>query len=117
MKPDVTLHRSLRHRRADAFIITAIALLAATAVALVVLHAPQPAAPPTAPVQIERPAPPPAIATPDLAVSTERAAPPPPRRARRTATHVPLDATPVQEPDGFEVLSAGELETISQADQ
>lgn len=116
MKADVTLHRSLRHRRADAFIITAIALLAATAIALATLCSPQPDPPPVAPAQIEPPVPPPSIAAPDLAVSAPAPAPAP-RRARRVATHVPLDASPAQEPDGFEVLSAGELETISQAPQ
>jgi hypothetical protein len=113
MKGDVTLHRSARH--ADAFIITAIALAAATVIALLAQRLPSP--PPSIPVQAHRPAPQSPAAL-DIDVDAEIApAPAAPRPSRRAHSGVPLDAAAAHQPDGYEVLSATELDAISQATQ
>jgi hypothetical protein len=111
MKADVTLHRSARH--ADAFIITAIALAAATVIALLMQHSSSP--PPAAPVRAEQPV----LQTPTVPEVSAGAdiapAPTAPRSAHRAAEGVPLDAAASQQPDGYEILSATELDGISQA--
>jgi hypothetical protein len=82
------------------------------------LSAPRPIAPATTPQRIAQPILPPI--TPDLMavdVSADLAGPPlPVQRARQTArrTGVPLDAH-VTPSDNYEILSAAELDGISQA--
>lgn len=102
-------------RRFGALLITLIALGVATFIAP--LFRPQPVeAPPSAVTEALTPA-----AEPDLVeidVAVDLAGPPPARqrRARRAANSgIPLDANGELAEDGYEILSAAELDAISQA--
>lgn len=118
MRSAVTSDRRARGKRAGAWGIALRRLmaLALTLAALTCVHAVRPpaattATPATSPAQ-PTPALPPAEVDIrlDLAGAPNRA---PPRR--RVATGVPLDAAPTQQPDDYEILSAAELDAISQA--
>jgi hypothetical protein len=117
MKPGVT-HRGL-HQRVDAFIMTVIAIAMTTAIVLLVQRSAS--APPPAP--IAQPAlpvlPPPLPALAEVNVLDDLPGRPAaaPRATRRSRAGVPLDAAVNHQPDGYEILSAAELEAISQAPQ
>jgi hypothetical protein len=127
MVKHVISHRKPRRKRGGAwsFVLRRFGALAVTVAALVTASwlAPRyyrPAPPPPQVEIVEAPAPPPKLPPPaevaKLALRAElagpAAAPPSPRRARRG---VPLDANTASAGEDFEILSATELEAISQA--
>jgi hypothetical protein len=123
MAEHVISHRAPRRKRAGrwsfalrrfgALAVTIAALAAATWLAPYISGR----APPPLPSKVAEPRTMPALPPPStevlLITAAENATQPPrPRRARRG---VPLDAQPGDAGEDFEVLSAGELEAISQA--
>jgi hypothetical protein len=104
-------------RRLGALVVTAAGLAAATWLSITLLRPTAPPAGPATAPQAALPALPPAeAALVDVNVALDLALPPParPRRARQDAG-VPLDASAERISDGYEILSASELASISQA--
>lgn len=101
-------------RRLGALALTVAALVFATWLAPYLRPAPPPKAS-SAPTIVATPLPPATL--PEVNVSLDLAGGPAPARTRRTraVTGVPLDAAADIVQDGFEVLSATELDAISQA--
>jgi hypothetical protein len=100
-------------RRFGALVVTIIALGVASFLAPLV-RPPAPAAP------VVASAPQAPVAEPQLQeidVALDLAGPPPAqqRRERRVRSGIPLDAAGVSQADGYEILSAAELDAISQA--
>lgn len=60
---------------------------------------------------------PPSNILPEVEPSADLSEPTPPRPPRRARLGIPLDAAVTAQPDGYEILSAAELEAISQATQ
>lgn len=99
-----------------ALVLAAAALLVANWLAPLVRHSDLTKTPP-APIEARIPAPPAAAILEDADVNVDLAAPRRQlsRRARPAPTGIPLDANGHLASDGFEVLSAAELDAISQA--
>jgi len=102
-------------RRFGALVLTLAALTTASWLAPMMR---KPAEPPLLPELVETraadPAPEAALFEVDIALDL-LGPPPPPRRQRRQERGVPLDAAANNVPDGYEILSAAELDAISQA--
>ena len=102
-------------RALGALILTAAALLVANWLAPLVHHSDLTKTS-AVPVEAQPPAPPPVTALEDVNVAVDLAEHRhPARRAHPAPTGIPLDASARLASDGFEVLSAAELDAISQA--
>lgn len=123
MSANVISHRAPTRKRAGARIWAAnhIGLLIVAAAAIMTaswlaIELRRPTAQPASVPQLAQPAPQPAAA-PETPIVEAGAADAPPQRTRRSARRagVPLDANANAESPGYEILTAAELDGISQA--
>ena len=119
MSANVISHQEPRRKRAGVTIVALAGVIAASWLAIMLQHPTRAAKPTSAPAaRFVQPQPEAPAAAHIEAEAADLARPPPRRTAVRTAQRpsgIPLDASGAVDPAGYEILSAGELDGISQA--